>query len=146
MVQDLSYAPGLYAYFLPNGNLFYNGKTVENPPRFPAWQNFKGGVVAEVEPSGKIVWEYQHPDHHHDGRRLKNGNTIILAIEKVPAELVLKIQGGVPNSEVNATDIYADVLYEVTPTGEIIWTWHAHEHLDPETDIITKQDLRHEWS
>jgi hypothetical protein len=40
----LPYPPGLYAYFLPNGNLFYNGKTVENPPRFPAWQNFKGGI------------------------------------------------------------------------------------------------------
>ena len=142
----LPYPPGLYAYFLPNGNLFYNGKTVENPPRFPAWQNFKGGIVAEVEPSGKIIWEYQHLDHHHDGRRLKNGNTIILAIEKVPSELVPKIQGGVPNTEVNGTDIYTDVLYEVTPAGEIVWTWHAHEHLDPETDIITKQDLRHEWS
>ncbi len=142
----LPYLPGLFAYLLPNGNLFYNGKTPESPPRFPAWQLFKGGVVLEVEPSGKIIWEYKHPDHHHDGRRLRNGNTILLAIEKIPRDLVPRIQGGVPGTEVDGTDIYADVLYEVTPAGEIVWTWHAHEHLDPHTDVITSQDLRHEWS
>jgi uncharacterized protein (UPF0248 family) len=143
---ELPYPPGLYGYLLPNGNLFYNGKTPENPPRFPKWSLFKGGVVLEVDPQGNILWEYKHPDHHHDARRLRNGNTIILAIEKVPQSLVPQIKGGVPNTEVDGKDIYADVIYEVTPQGEIVWTWHAYEHLDQETDIITAQDERHEWS
>lgn len=77
---------------------------------------------------------------------MRNSNRIILAIEKVPQYLVTQIQGGIPNTEVDGKDIYADVVYEVTPQGEIVWTWHAYEHLNPETDIITAQDERHEWS
>lgn len=143
---NLPYSPGLYGYLLPNGNLFYNGKTPsENPPRFPRWPAIKSGVVLEADPQGNILWEYKHPDHHHDGRRLRNGNTIILALEKIPQSLVPRIKGGVPGTEADG-DIYADVLYEVTPAGKIVWTWHAYEHLDPDTYIITAQDHRHEWT
>jgi hypothetical protein len=143
---NLPYPPGLYGYLLPNGNLFYNGKT---PPddslRFPLWPAFKSGVVLEADPKGNIIWEYQHPDHHHDGRRLRNGNTILLAIEKIPKSLVPRIKGGVPGTEADG-EIYADVLYEVTPGGEIVWTWHAYEHLDPDIFTITPQDHRQEWT
>ncbi|MBD0262937.1 MAG: aryl-sulfate sulfotransferase [Tolypothrix sp. Co-bin9] len=142
---QLPYPPGLYGYLLPNGNLFYNGKTAEIPPRFPVWSLFKGGVVLEVDPQGKIVWEYHHPDHHHDGRRLRNGNTILLCLEKIPKSLVSQIKGGVSGTEVDG-DIYADVIHEVTPEGEIVWSWHAYEHLDPEKYVITAQDQRHEWT
>ncbi|GAB1538012.1 aryl-sulfate sulfotransferase [Scytonema sp. NUACC21] len=142
----LPYSPGLYGYLLPNGNLFYNGKVQEDSPRFPMWSLFKGGVVLEADPQGKILWEYKHPDHHHDARRLRNGNTVLLCIEKIPQSLVPRIKGGLPGTEVDGGDIYADVVYEVTPEGEIVWTWHAYEHLDPETDIITAQDNRHEWT
>lgn len=141
----LPYPPGLYGYLLPNGNLFYNAQTPESPSRFSLWPNFKGGAVLEVEPSGKIVWEYYHPDHHHDARRLCNGNAIVLCIEKIPRSLVSHIKGGIPGTEIDG-DMYADVINEVTPKGEIVWTWHAWEHLDPETDIITLQDPRHEWT
>jgi len=141
----LPYAPGPYGYLLPNGNLFYNGKIPENNPRFALWAAFKGGVVLEVDPKGQIVWEYKHPDHHHDGRRLRNGNIILLAIEKIPQSLVPRIKGGIAGTEADG-DIYADVLYEVTPSGEIVWTWHAYEHLDPDIFVITPQDPRHEWT
>ena len=140
---DLPYPPGSYGYILPNGNLFYNGKTTDNIEGVPWW--FKGGIVLEVEPSGKIVWEYRHPDHHHDARKLANGNVIILATEPVPTELAAKVKGGIPGTERNGI-IYADVIHEVTPEGEIIWSWHAYQHLDPETDIITAHDKREEWS
>ena len=140
---NLPYPPGSYGYLLPNGNLFYNGKTSENLDGVPWW--FKGGVVLEADPTGKIVWEYRHPDHHHDGRRLANGNTIILATEKIPADLAARVKGGLPGTERNGA-ILADVLHEVTPHGEIVWSWHAYEHLDPETDVLTSNDKREEWS
>ncbi len=141
----LPYSPGLYGYLLPNGNLFYSGQIPEGSERFPLWSLFKGGIVLEVDRDGKILWEYQHPDHHHDARRLRNGNTIVLCLEKVPRSLVPQIKGSVPGTEVEG-DIYADVIHEVTPGGEIVWTWHAYEHLDLETDIITPQDQHHEWT
>jgi len=141
---NLPYPAGAYGYLLPNGNLFYNGKTTENLAGVPWW--FKGGAVLEVDPSGKIVWEYHHPDHHHDARRLANGNVIILATERIPVELAAKVQGGLPGTELPDGGILADVIHEVTPKGEIIWTWHAFEHLDPKTDILTAHDKREEWS
>ncbi len=141
----LPYPPGPYGYLLPNGNLLYNGKLPESSTRFPLWALFKGGVVAEVDFKGNIVWEYRHPDHHHDACRLRNGNTLILCVEKMPRSLVSHIQGGLPATEANG-DMYADVIHEVTPGGEIVWSWHASEHLDPVTDIINPQDHRHEWT
>ena len=72
----LSHPPGAYGYLLANGNLFYSGKTRENLEDVPWW--FKGGVVLEADPAGRILWEYRHPTHHHDARRLANGNTILI--------------------------------------------------------------------
>lgn len=93
----LPYPPGSYGYLLPNGNLFYSGKTTENLESVPWW--FKGGVVLEADPSGKILSEVRHPFHHHDARRLANGNVIILATEHVPPDLAFKVKGGIPGTE-----------------------------------------------
>ena len=141
----LPYPPGSYGYLLPNGNLFYNGKIQESQSRFPLWKLFKGGVVLEVDRHSNIVWEYHHPDHHHDACRLRNGNTLILCLEKIPRSLAAQVKGGIPNTETDG-EMYADVIHEVTPDGEIIWSWHAYEHLDPETDSINPQDPRYEWT
>lgn len=141
---NLPHPPGSYGYLLPNGNLFYSGKTAENVEQVPWW--FKGGVVLEADPAGKILWEYRHPFHHHDARKLANGNVIILATERVPATLAAKVQGGLPGTELPDGGILADVIHEVTPGGEIIWSWHSYEHLDPATDIITAHDRREEWT
>ena len=40
---EMPYAPGLYGYLLPNGNLFYSGKVHDDTwDRFPLWKLFKG--------------------------------------------------------------------------------------------------------
>jgi hypothetical protein len=54
---------------------------------------------------------------HHDWRRLPNGNTLVLA-NKVHAV-----------SGFEAKALLDDVIYEVTPTGKIVWQWTASEHL-----------------
>jgi hypothetical protein len=141
---DLPYPPGSYGYLLPNGNLFYNGKTKDNLENVPWW--FKGGVVLEADPEGRIVWEYRNSYHHHDGRRLANGNTVVLTVESIPRALAARVQGGLPRTEGEGGAILADAVHEVTPAGEIVWTWHAYEHLDPEVDRITSNDRREEWT
>ena len=71
---SLPHPPGLYGYLLPNGNLFYGGKTRDEAwDRFPSWKRFKGGVMLEATPAGEIVWEHHDPDHHHDARRTESG-------------------------------------------------------------------------
>ena len=68
--------PGLYAYLLPNGNLFYGGKTPADPNAyFPVWPIFKGGAMFEVDWDGNVVWEHRDPAHHHDARRTESGGT-----------------------------------------------------------------------
>jgi len=76
----LPYPPGLYGHLLENGLLFYSGKVLEDLERFEAWPRFKGGAVLEVDWRGRVVWELKHPDHHHDARRLRNGNVLLLCL------------------------------------------------------------------
>jgi hypothetical protein len=34
----------------------------------------------------------------------------------------------------------------MTTRGQIVWEWRSWEHLDPQTEVITPQDHRHEWT
>ena len=42
--------------------------------------------------------------------------------------------------------MYADYLVEVTTRGEAVWEWRSWEHLDFNTEVITPQDHREEWT
>jgi Arylsulfotransferase (ASST) len=80
-------------------------------------------TIGELDWDGKVVWEWG--DHapggaarqHHDWYRLSNGNTLVLAnwIHAVPG---FKLER-----------LYDDVVYEVTPQGNVVWKWAASDHL-----------------
>ena len=137
--------PGDYGHLLPNGNLFYGGRMPATKVYFPAWPIFKGGAIIEADWDGNIVWRHDDPEHHHDARRTESGGALYLTIEEVPEHLIAKIQGGIPGTE-HEGKMYGDCIGEVDASGKRVWEWHAWEHLDPATDIITPTDLRHEWS
>ena len=142
---DLPYPPGLYGYLLPNGNLFYGGKIRDDTwERFPAWKRFKGGVMLEADWDGNIRWEHWDRDHHHDARRTPSGGAIYLTVEPVPDDLAGRVKGGVPGTDQEG--MWADVVVEVDASGQRIWEWRALDHLDFETDQVTFNDLRDEWS
>ena len=142
---QLPHPPGLYGYLLPNGNLFYGGKTRDNTwERFPSWKRFKGGVMLEVDWDGNILWEHRDPEHHHDARRTAGGGAIYLTVELMNPQQAAQVQGGVPGTD--AEGMWADVIVEVDKDGNRIWEWRAAEHLDPATHILTFNDLRDEWS
>ena len=138
--------PGDWGYLLPNGNLFFGGKTPAAPGElFPAWPVFKGGAMFELDRDGRVVWEHRDAFHHHDARRTEGGGAVYLTIEELPADLISKVRGGVPGTEHDGK-MWGDRIVEVDASGNVIWEWHAHEHLDVETDVVTATDLRHEWS
>jgi hypothetical protein len=141
----LPYRPGDYGYLLDNGHLFYSGKVMEDLERFEAWPRFKAGVALEANWHGKVLWEVKHPDHHHDARKLRNGNVMLLCLRPLPDTLHSRVKGGLPGSEANGK-IHGDYLLEVTTTGEVVWEWRSWEHLDFETAVITPQDHRAEWT
>ena len=144
---NMPYSPGLSGYLTERGTLFYNGRTPESSflSRFP----FKGGVVLEADWNGKVLWEVRHPDHHHHGILLRNGNVLLNCMGQVPDEIARHVEGGMvegnmlsgqyasqPKAE--AGKMYSDYLAELTPAGETVWEWRTWEHLDPVSDGITE--------
>jgi hypothetical protein len=143
---EMRYPPGNYGYLTDRGTLFYNGKILEDSGRFISRQPWKGSAVLEADWNGRVLWEVRHPDHHHDGIRLRNGNVLLLCLSPLPKDLVPKIRGGMPGTEHHG-EMYADYLVEMTTDGRVVWEWRTWEHFDPETDRITAiQERREEWT
>ena len=143
---QMPYPPGLYAHLTESATLFYNGKILDDPTRHISRQPWKGGVALEADWNGRILWEVRHPDHHHDGRRLRNGNVLLLCMTALPADLIARVRGGIAGTEPDGA-MYGDYVVEMTTAGRIVWEWRAWEHLDPVVDSITaSQEPRHEWT
>jgi hypothetical protein len=143
---QMPYPPGNYGYLTERGTLFYNGKTLEDSSRFISGRLWKGGVALESDWNGRVHWEVRHPDHHHDGIRLRTGNVLLLCLGQLPHDLVAKVKGGIPGTEHNG-EMYGDYLVELTTGGQVVWEWRSWEHLDPEIDCITAvQERREEWT
>ncbi len=140
----MPYPPGQYGYLTDKGTLFYNGRTPGEG--FLAEQNYKGGVALEADWNGKVLWEVQQPDHHHDGRLLPNGNVLLLCQTEIPADIAKRVRGGIPGTEDNG-NMYADYMVEMTTGGQTVWEWRVWEHLDPGTDGHTSPgDSRAVWT
>ncbi len=81
-------------------------------------------TIGELDWDGNVVWRFGEKApggvarQHHDWARLPNGNTIVLA------NLVHSVNG------FKQPQILDDVIYEVNPSGEVVWRWIASEHLD----------------
>jgi hypothetical protein len=140
--------PTGYASLLASGNLLALCRTRGDPGsarRFPVWQLVRAGAVMEIDWDGNVLWEVRRPDHHHDARLMRNGNVLMLCIEEVPGEVARRVRGGLPGTEHEGV-MYSDRVVEITKQGEVVWEWHAWQHLDPEVDRITPQDRRDEWT
>ena len=153
---QLPYAPGLSGYLTDRGTLVYNGRTPEQSflSRFP----FKGGAILEVDWQGRVLWEVRHPDHHHDGILLRNGNVLLHCLGEVPESIASQVVGGTPDHslpsalyanppEGDMRAMYADYLAELTPAGETVWQWRSWEHLDSVEDGFAEvQAVRTLWA
>ena len=140
---DMPCPAGLTASLTERGTLLYNGY-IPNPQR--EGSTFVGGAVMEVDWKGRILWELRHPDHHHDGIRLRNGNVLLICAKPLPDEAASRIRGGRAGTEGDDGRIYGDYLVEMTIGGEPVWEWRCWEHLDPVEDGFTAvQDERAAW-
>jgi len=152
----MPYPPGLSGYLTERGTLFYNGRTPEKGflSRFP----FKGGAVLEADWKGNVLWEVRHPDHHHHGILLRNGNVLLNCLGQVPDQIAERVTGGTADHSLPSAiyapppagdvgKMYADYLAELTPAGQTVWQWRSWEHLDPVADGIAEvQSLRTLWA
>jgi hypothetical protein len=141
----LPYPPGQSGYLTDRGTLFYNGQipNATHVGRAP----YKGGSALEVDWQGRILWEVKHPDHNHDGIRLRNGNVLLICQKPLPDQIVPRVRGGRPGTEYDGGKMDAPYLVEMTTEGAVVWQWHSWEHLDPAEHPITAiQDDRDVWT
>ena len=91
-------------------------------PGMPAL--FKNKTIGEVDWDGNVVWQWgetapgEAAQQHHDWARLPNGDTLVLSV------LSYQIRGFTLPKQLD------DVIYEVTPKGEVVWKWIAGDHLE----------------
>ncbi len=124
--------PGLAVYLLENGDLLHT-RSVSGV----------GGDVAVVriyDWEGKLKWDFPYTDTthtpHHDVKMLPNGNVLITAWDiKSRAEAVA---AGRDPAKLLQNALWPDHLVEVKPvgpdSGEIVWEWHAWDHLVQDRD------------
>ena len=141
--------PAGWAYLLPSGNLLAHCRAPRSTRGYRdwhrVWQLVRAGAVLEIDWDGNVLWELTNPDNHHDARLMRNGHVLMLCVEEVPAEVARRVQGGLPGTEHEGL-MFSDKIVQMTREGETVWEWHAWQHLDPETDRITPQDWREEWT
>src|SRR5215470_14866620 len=116
---NMPYPPGLSGCLTERGTLFYNGRTSEQSflSRFP----FKGGVVLEADWSGKVLWEVRHPDHHHHGILLRNGNVLLHCMGEVPEEIARRVKGGMAEGNMQSGQYASRRSPKPTRCTPIIW-------------------------
>jgi hypothetical protein len=86
-------------------------------------QGFNNKTIAELDWDGNVVWQWGEKapggaaNQNHDWHRLANGNTLLIA------SLVHPVPGFA------APRVTDQVIYEVSPAGDIVWKWVVSEHL-----------------
>ena len=119
---------------------FHQVKLLDNGNLMTKLGRLNRASVAEIDPSGSIVWQYRLPDAHHDYVPMPNGNVLLLVADtKTPEEA---IQAGADPDYISPSGLRYDYLMEVKPTGpndgEVVWEWSVWDHLiqdyDPHRD------------
>ena len=123
---------GYSCYLLEDGSLIR--------PAFGGSSDLFGGAAAGViqkySPDSDLIWEFTYASNsyrtHHDLEPLPNGNILAIAWEvKSSSEAV---QAGLDHT----AEIWLDHIIEVEPVGSnggnIVWEWHAWDHLVQDHD------------
>jgi len=130
-----SYFPGEAVYWLGAGEILRTIKVGVGPGGGGV-----GGGVQKVEWDGTVTWDFRYNSNgvlsHHDIEPLPNGNVLMIAWEtKTYTEAVTA--GRNPNTLIG-NEFMPDHLIEVAPigptSGDIVWEWHAWDHLIQDYD------------
>ena len=85
---------------------------------------FANKTIAQVDWNGKVLWQWgdKAPGgaarQNHDWDHLPNGDTLIVAtVDRVVPSL-------------SSAKVADQVFYEITPKGQIVWTWYVADHIN----------------
>ena len=108
---------------MPNGNLLYAGPDKS---------------IIEYDWGSNVVWQHQGIGSVNDLRILPNGNRLLVAHEPIPQTAQAMVEDvsekiapwWAPRQRGSEEHQNGADIYEVNTDGEIVWEWHAHDHLD----------------
>lgn len=133
----------LYSSLMMNGDLLVRMELPKYSQFLPPGGNT--GLLQRLDWQSKVIWEYKNERMHHDVAPMPNNDILVALWEKTPPAIASQVQGGTPNTEFQET-IWSDELAEVNPKGEIVWSWHSYEHLDPQKDELGSLMPRYAWT
>lgn len=133
----------LSARLTPRGNLIVAMEPSKLSTIYPGGGNT--GDIQELDWKGNVVREYVNESLHHDFTLLPNGNIAVVSWEKLPASIARNVKGGVAGTELKG-DIWSDAILELDSDNNIVWTWHAHDHMNTNVDIIDPALPRTGWT
>mmetsp|Transcript_20460 Transcript_20460/g.34909 ORF Transcript_20460/g.34909 Transcript_20460/m.34909 type:complete len:464 (+) Transcript_20460:20-1411(+) len=121
---------------------------------FIAWMQDSGGCIQLIDWNGNIIWTYKDEYQHHDARLTREGNLVYIANEvlknKKEAKEIINLAAshrGFPKKLPFYPSVYVDVIKMVNPVnGELLFEWHAAQHLDPQIDVLNYNDPLDEWN
>jgi hypothetical protein len=127
-------------------------------------------ILLELDWEGNEVWRWEHSAFHHDMFRLENGNTLVIIWDKCDEEIAKQVKGGYPPDQAgrlkadpehvkffmgglgvggrprDLSGYLADTIMEISPTGDVVHSWHAWEHSDVKTDFMCPLEFPFEWT
>ncbi|PNW27062.1 aryl-sulfate sulfotransferase [Formosa algae] len=128
------YLPAHSFYLLENGYLLRPGDV--GSTSFVA--GGQGGIIELLDAEGTVVWDYDVASttelQHHDVEYMDNGNILVIAWEKKTATEV-----ATAGRTDYISELWSEKIIEIQPdltagTGEVIWEWHAWDHIVQDED------------
>ena len=138
------FSPGAAAYLLEDGSLLRTGNMGNE-----SVGNFTGGGIGgkleRIGWDGVLEWSWEYSSYdailHHDIEPMPNGNILAIAWEDKTEQEALEagrnpaIASDGPSGQNN---VWPDHIIEIQPVGtnqaNIVWEWHAWDHLIQDYD------------
>ncbi|HEX9795082.1 MAG TPA: aryl-sulfate sulfotransferase [Planctomycetota bacterium] len=129
-------------YLMDDGSIL-RCSAVKDPPVFKS--GGQAGRIERITWDGETVWQYLYAteDHlqHHDIEPLPNGNVLFVAWERKTREQALA--AGRDPELLTWDTFWPDTVIEIKPVlpdgAEIVWEWHAWDHLIQDFDPAAPQ-------
>jgi len=137
--EDSIYVPGNWVQLDEQGNIIRAVRPQANP-NYPISGHGAGGLLEKKDWDNNVLWRWEYNDStvrlHHDITLMPNGN--ILAIAWEYKSLAEAIAAGRDTAFMEDSMVYPDHVIEVKPVGtdsaQIVWAWHAWDHLIQDYD------------
>ena len=134
--DDANWRPANTAYLTDDG-LLYKTKRDATVVGNPIWAGGGGAILEIRDWDNNLVWDFEMNDSlhrlHHDFSVTPDGTIIALAWELKTADEC--VEAGRDTSTLAQAKLWTDWIFEIDPaTNDIIWEWHAWDHLVQDFD------------